>query len=74
MLEFVYLHLSTKTTPSEGWRSLYFTLFHPRMTHLSLDSLILISLFSFDVVYLYLILPAWLNLGETPVLAETPIG
>lgn len=30
-----------------GFGGLYLTLFHPRMTHLSLDSLILISLFSF---------------------------
>lgn len=43
----IYLHLSTKTAPSWGWRSLYLTRFHPRMTHLSLDSLILISLFPF---------------------------
>lgn len=43
----IHLHLSTKTAPSGGWRSLYLSQFHPRMTHKSQDSLILISLLSF---------------------------
>lgn len=43
----ISLHLGTKTAPSRGWRSLYLSVFHPRMTRLSLDSLILISLFPF---------------------------
>lgn len=57
----IYLHLSTKTAPSWGWRSLYLTWFHPRMTHLSLDSLILISLFPFY---------ARLPLFDSPCLGE----
>lgn len=57
----ISLHLGTKAAPSGGRRSLYLTLFHPRMTRLSLDSLILISLFP-----LYACPP----LFDSPCLAE----
>lgn len=66
----ICLHVGTKTASSGGWRSPNLTPFHPRMTHLSLDSLILISLFS--PVCLHLILSAQLNSGEAPVIDETP--